>query len=126
MFELPPADGLILFSPAQERSDVAWHPARKLEDPGTQPKTMRPRVPIPPDIDFGCFAAQCHRPIGFAALTARPASFLTMEETPLEPVAGIGKSSAYPAVGIGRLHLAFRERSHKIGAADDADDPAAT
>jgi hypothetical protein len=49
-----------------------------------------------------------------------------MEETPLEPAAGIGKGSAYSAVGIGQLHLALRERSDKIGAADDADDPAAT
>jgi hypothetical protein len=49
-----------------------------------------------------------------------------MEERLLEPAASNGESSAYPAVGIGQLHLALRERSDKIGAADDADDPAAT
>jgi hypothetical protein len=36
-------------------------------------------------------------------LTARPASFLAMQETPLEPIGCIciGESSAYPAAGIG-------------------------
>ena len=27
---------------------------------------MRPQVPFPPDIDFGCFASQCCRPIEFS------------------------------------------------------------
>ena len=64
--------------------------------------------------------------LGSPALTARPASFLAMEATLLESADGIGKSSAYPAVGIGKLHPGLRERSYKIGATDDVDDPAVT
>ena len=72
-FEPPPGYGLSLFSPAQEKSDVAWHSARKLEDASSQPETMRPQIPFPPDTHVGCFAAQCCRSIGVLPRTPFPA-----------------------------------------------------
>ena len=71
-FGPPPCYGLSLFSPAQEKSDVAWHSARKLEDAGSQPETMRPQIPFPPDTHVGCFAAQCCRSIGVLPRTPFP------------------------------------------------------
>ena len=72
-FGPPPGYGLSLFSPAQEKSDVAWHSARKLDDAGSQPETMRPQIPFPPDTHVGCFAPQCCRSIGFSQELLSPA-----------------------------------------------------
>jgi len=77
------------------------HCARKFEELGAQPEAMRFQVEFPSEINFGGFAAQCRRPMGFARLSPRPASFLPMQETPLEPAGCIGESSAYLAAGIG-------------------------
>lgn len=71
------ADGKLfppLLYPGQKQSDVACHSSRKFEDPDAQPKAMRPHVPLPPDIDFGCFPRNDAGQLGSPELTARPPS----------------------------------------------------
>jgi hypothetical protein len=48
------------------------------------------QVAFPRVIDFGHFAAQCRRPIGFARIDRATGIFLAMEETTFEPAGGIG------------------------------------
>jgi len=59
--------------------------------PGAQPEATPLQIAFPRIIDFGHFAAQCRRPIGFARIDRATGifSFLAMEETTFEPT-GIG------------------------------------
>ena len=74
---------------------------RGLENPGTPPETMRPQIPFPVKINFGCFAAQCRRPIGPARIDGAARIVPAMQEMPLEPAGCIRESAAYPAAGVG-------------------------
>jgi hypothetical protein len=59
------------------------------------------RLHVPPEVHPGHVARYALADWGSRTLTAQPPLFLAIGEPPLKPAAGIDKSSAFPAGGVG-------------------------